>query len=236
HTFVLEGRRLRIEDVVARRTRRLVVVLEDIEDPHNAAAVLRTCEGFGVQEVHAIVRRVSLKAHAKVTRGCEKWLDLHRYESTEVCADALRARGYLLCAATLGEASRPLQALDDDRPLALLFGNERLGLSEQALRLADLHFKIPMLGFSQSLNVSVAVAVAVSHLVYRRLARHGERPDLTPDERRALLDRFCLQAAEHRRRIFRADPGLYLPSAPTLSNSGDGTASDAASRTSEEKT
>jgi tRNA (guanosine-2'-O-)-methyltransferase len=199
-------RTARVQRVVARRTRSVVVVLEDLEDPHNVAAVLRTCESFGIQEVHAIARSYSFHANPKISQGSEKWLDLHLYREADRCLSLLKQRGYLLCATHLGEGAVSLLELPADRPLALVFGTEKVGVSDAALAACDLRFKIPMLGFSQSFNISVAAAICLSHLVLRRLAQRGEEEgDLPSAERVALERRFCELAVKQRHRLF---PGL----------------------------
>ena len=199
--MLLSERRRRVEQVVAQRTRSLAVVLEDLEDPHNIAAVLRTCEAFGVQEVHAITRRFAFHPNAKITQGAEKWLDLSLYRDPARCFALLKKRGFVLAATDLTDGATSLIDLPIDRPLALVFGTEKVGVTPQARALCDLRFKIPMLGFSQSFNISVAAAGCLSHLVFRRLERLGRSGDLPEPERQAMCERFFALSVKQRHRL-----------------------------------
>jgi tRNA (guanosine-2'-O-)-methyltransferase len=200
--LLLSERRARVEAVVANRTRSVVVVLEDLEDPHNIAAVLRTCEGFGIQEVHAIARNYAFHPNPKITQGAEKWLDLHLHRETERCLGDLRRRGYLLCATHLGTEAKSLLELPLDRPLALVFGTEKIGVTPAVLAHCDLTFKIPMFGFQQSFNISVAAAVCLSHLVFKKIEERGRAGDLERPAREALSERFFALAVKQRHRLF----------------------------------
>ncbi len=201
--MLLDERRRRIEQVVAQRTRSLAVVLEDLEDPHNIAAVLRSCEAFGIQEVHAITRHYAFHPNPKITQGAEKWLDLSLYREPQRCLSLLKQRGYLLAATHLSEDAVSLFDLPVDRPVALVFGTEKVGVSPETLAACDLRFKIPMLGFSQSFNISVATAICLSHLVFKRLERLGKTGDLPEAEQQAMRERFFSLAIKQRHRIFQ---------------------------------
>jgi tRNA (guanosine-2'-O-)-methyltransferase len=201
--LVLSARQQRVRQVVAQRTRSLVVVLEDLEDPHNIAAVLRTCESLGVQEVHAITRRYSFHPNPKITQGAEKWLDLHLHRDTSRCLSDLKARGYLLCCTDLGEGSKSLFELPTERKLAVVFGTEKIGVSAEAMVACPVRFKIPMVGFSQSLNISVAAAVCLSHLIFKKMEKSGGFGDLPDSERAVLEERFLALSVKQRHRIFK---------------------------------
>jgi tRNA (guanosine-2'-O-)-methyltransferase len=185
--FLTAARRERIEQVLARRTRRLVLATEGIYDPHNAAAVIRTAEAFGVQTVHVVEGPCGFRSSRKVTQGAHKWVDLAVWSRPEAFALRMRAEGReVLVAAMDGE--RRLADLTLARPLALVFGNESAGVSPRMRELADGAFSIPMHGFVESLNVSVAAAVAAHAL------RAGGVGDLDPDDLRVLRARFYLRA------------------------------------------
>ncbi len=168
--FLTAERRQRIEAVLTQRTRYLTVVLEDLHRPHNAGAVLRNCDSFGIQDVHIIENTTGFKTTPKVTRGCHQWLSLHRYSrqrgNTLTCLSRLRDAGYRLVA-TAPNASHSLHELSLDSPIALLFGNELEGLSTEALAQADLQVRLPMYGFSESFNVSVCTALGLQPLCHR---------------------------------------------------------------------
>jgi tRNA (guanosine-2'-O-)-methyltransferase len=200
--LLLPRRRERIERVVAARTRSLTLVLDQLRDPHNLSAILRTCEGFGIQEVHAVVSgRHGFRATPRITQGAEKWLDLTYYRSMTECAAALKARGFLFCVTDLEEGTVPLHALPMEKPLALVMGNEVDGVSDEARELADHRFAIPMLGFAQSYNVSVTAAVCVA-LVRERRRQQGVVGDLTPLEAASLRQRFFELAVKQGDKIF----------------------------------
>jgi tRNA (guanosine-2'-O-)-methyltransferase len=162
-----DGRRERIESVLDQRTREVTVVLDRLIDPHNVAAVVRTAEGLGLQEIHAIAVAPALALSRRVTQGCHKWLDLHVYEGVEPCVRELGARGYVLLAASeragQGEPIR-LPA----GPVALCVGNEHAGLSAELRAACDCEIGVAMHGFTQSLNVSVATALLLSRLLGAR--------------------------------------------------------------------
>ncbi|HET6923934.1 MAG TPA: RNA methyltransferase [Anaeromyxobacteraceae bacterium] len=204
--FLAPERRARVDEVVAARTRTLTVVLEAFCDPQNVNAVLRTCEAFGVQEVHVVEGPMKpYDRNKKISQNADKWLEVRRWRSTAECLSHLEARGFRVYATHLGEGAVPLGALSFAEPVALVFGNESRGVSEEALRGARARFAIPMRGFVQSLNVSVAAAVSLFRAVERREAERGRHGDLSEEEARALRERFYLLAVKQRARIAKAE-------------------------------
>jgi tRNA (guanosine-2'-O-)-methyltransferase len=175
---LVSARRLRrIEGALAVRTRYATVVLEDIFQPQNASAVLRTCEAMGVQDVHVIELSNCFAVCKNVVQGADKWLTLRRYgeppcDNTARCLGALRAGGYRLAAMTLRRGGIALEELEADRPTAFCFGAEEGGLSETAHGLADVLVRIPMHGFTQSFNISVAAALCL-HDFTRKVRASG---------------------------------------------------------------
>lgn len=202
--FVLELRRERIDQVVARRTRTLTVVLDGLEDSFNMAAVLRTCDGMGIQEVHVIENPAApFTPHAKVTQGCEKWLDVHLHPTFAACRDHLRSRGFALWASAVTEQAQSLYTLRFDSRMALVFGNERHGVSPEVLAEADGVFWLPMRGFTQSLNVSAATAATLGRAVQWREEHLGPAGDLTEQEASELRRRFQILSVKQRQRIYK---------------------------------
>jgi len=201
---VLAPRRKRIEEVVRQRTRSLVVVLDQIEDPFNMAAILRTSEAFGLQEVYVVEHpEAPFVPNEKVTQGCDKWLDVHRWESFAAAREALRARGFQLWVSAARPEATSLWALSFEGKRALVFGNERTGVSDGALHGADGTFWIPMRGFTRSLNVSVAVAATLARAMTWRSGQPAEEGALLPEEAEALRRRFHALSVKQRRRIWR---------------------------------
>ncbi|HVI75699.1 MAG TPA: RNA methyltransferase [Anaeromyxobacteraceae bacterium] len=204
--FLLPERRDRIDRAVAERTRSLTVVMEAFCDPQNVNAVLRTCDAFGVQEVHVIEGVMKpYDRNKKISQNADKWLDVVRWKSTAACLDALRARGFAVYATHLDEEARPLGELSFAPKVALVFGNESRGVSEEALARADARYVIPMRGFVQSLNVSVAAAVSLAHAVERRVTERGRHGDLDEAEAAELRQRFYGLAVRQRARIAKAE-------------------------------
>ena len=204
--FLLDGRRERIDEVVAQRTRTLTVVMEAFCDPQNVNAVLRTCDAFGVQEVHVVEGPMKpYDRNKKISQNADKWLDVVRWRSTAECLDALRGRGFAVYVTHLGDGARAPRELSFAGKVALVFGNESRGVSGEALARADARFAIPMRGFVQSLNVSVAAAVSLAHAVERREQERGRHGDLAPDEAAGLRERFYLLAVKQRSRIAKAE-------------------------------
>ena len=204
--YLLPERKARIDEVVSRRTRTLVVVIEALCDPQNVNAVLRTCDAFGVQEVHVVEGPMKgFDRNKKISQNADKWLDVSRWASTSECLVALKKRGFAIHVTWLGQGTVGLSDLDFAGPVALVFGNESRGVSDQALALADARFAIPMRGFSQSLNVSVAAAVSLAGAVERREAQRGSHGDLPEAEAQSLRERFYLLAVKQRSRIAKAE-------------------------------
>jgi tRNA (guanosine-2'-O-)-methyltransferase len=170
--FVTEQRMEKIENILARRHRYITVALEDIYQPHNASAVLRSCDAFGIQDVHIIENRNSYRINPDVELGTAQWLDLHRYRAAEnntaTAIGELKSRGYRVVATAPHRNDRLLHELPlDDGPLALLFGTELTGLSDEAMDLADEYVRIPMHGFVESFNISVSAAICLYDLDQR---------------------------------------------------------------------
>jgi len=170
--FITPERRHKLESVLAQRTRYLTVILEDIHRSHNASAVLRNCDAFGIQDVHAIENRNPFEVHREITRGCHKWLTIYRYNDIEQnntlnCLNTLKSEGYRIVATTPHKTGVSLKDLKLDRQLALMFGSELQGLSAEALQQADEYVTIPMVGYSESLNLSVTVALCLYDLTNR---------------------------------------------------------------------
>jgi tRNA (guanosine-2'-O-)-methyltransferase len=189
-TYVSEAKRAKMASILARRTGHLRVILEDVYQPHNASAVMRSCDCFGVQHLHVTENHNTYRVNPDVAMGSQKWITLHRHRdppgrATEACFAELRSAGFRIVATALRPESVPLAELDLTQPLALCFGTERDGLSEAALEAADAWVHLPMYGFTQSFNVSVCAALCL-HDMRRRLDALPIGITLPPDEQRAI--------------------------------------------------
>ncbi len=191
----------RIEEVLDARTRSLTVVVEGMVDTGNVAAVLRTAEGFGVQEVHTIDTAAGYKHSKRTSRGAEKWLDRWRWKSPDECVAWLRHNGFRIVAGHLDPAAVPISEVDFSLPTALVFGNEFSGLSDGMVALADTTAMIPIDGFIQSYNISVAAALCLSHARRDRIARLGSAGDLSSTDRRTLRAVWYLKTVPHSAKV-----------------------------------
>ena len=201
--LLLDERKQRIERVVELRTRTLTAVIEAVDDWFNVAAVLRSCEGLGLQELHIVHPHPRLSLSDAVTQGCQKWMDVFRYESFEACRQALKARGFqILASAVSAEPAQSLYNLSFAQKTALVFGNEHSGVSASTLQAADGRFWIPMQGFSQSLNVSAAVCASLVYALGWRQQHLGHMGDLDDEEKAALRERFSVLSVKQHKKLF----------------------------------
>lgn len=171
--FVSENRRANFKKVLDRRSKHFTVAIEDIYKPHNASALVRSCDVFGLQTINVIQNKYTFKASNRVARGAQKWLDFtyfnekNKNNSLE-CIAYLKQQGYQIIATTPHNDSCLLSQFDISKPSAFFFGVEKQGLSDDILSNADGFLKIPMVGFTESLNISVAAAI-ILHNVTERL-------------------------------------------------------------------
>ncbi len=188
-TLVTVQRARKYRQVLARRTERLIVVVEDCFDPHNATAIVRTCDAFGLQRVMVSTGRNAFKVNRRVSQGSHLYMDLQVFPEITAAYAALRAEGYRIMVTDLaaGAVQSPdhLRPMLAEGPLAIVFGNEGTGVSAEASRLADGHFLIPMVGFPQSLNLSVSVAASLWAL--RGVALTVDQPGDLPASRQVAL-------------------------------------------------
>ncbi len=169
--YVTPARIEKMRRVLDRRTRHLCIVMEDIYQSHNASAVLRSCDCFGIQDVHIIENKNRYQVNPDVALGASKWLSIHKYNqqshNTADCLKQLKQKGYRIVATSPHKDDCLLEDLAIDQKTALLFGTELKGLTTSALEMADAFMKIPMTGFTESLNISVSAAICLYHLAPR---------------------------------------------------------------------
>lgn len=188
--FLTDERRQKFMAALAWRTRYLTLALEDIYQSHNASAVLRTCDCFGIQDVHIIENQNKYEVNPDVALGASKWLTLHRYSdsdnNTVSCLNGLKQQGYRIFATSPHHQDVTPGTIPLDKKIALLFGTELKGLSPVAMTMADGFVKIPMFGFTESLNISVSAAIFIQNIAARV---HGSSQPwhLTADEQSEVL-------------------------------------------------
>jgi tRNA (guanosine-2'-O-)-methyltransferase len=189
--FISDHKRKGVESIINLRTRYITVVLEDIFQSQNASAVIRTCECMGLQDVHVVENISKYSINPRVLKGANKWMDIIHHTSkqennTITCIEKLKAQGYKVLVTDPGEDGVSIHDLDvTQSKLALLFGNELRGVSAEALKYCDQKVKIPMFGFTESLNISVSVAICLSSLV-TKLHSSGVEIGLTESEKEAI--------------------------------------------------
>lgn len=191
--FISEGRRSKFDKVLEYRTRFITIALEDIYQPHNASAVLRSCDIFGIQNIHIIENKNAYTVNKDIAMGSPKWLNLHKYRKEEnnslTCITKLKEQGYRIVATTPHENDCLLEHLNIDRPLALFFGTELTGISDTVRDHADEFVRIPMYGFTESFNISVSAALCL-HTLTSKLHQSSANWHLNDDEKDELLLRW----------------------------------------------
>lgn len=194
-TFITPERYQRMLEVLSQRTAHVVVVLEDIYQGHNASAVLRTCEGYGIQYVFTIENKNTFSPNEEISLGADKWVTIERFrgnEAIELAYEHLRKKGYTIIATAFTDDAVPLHEIDVTRPLALVFGTEKDGLSAKAINLADLRGVIPMYGFTRSFNVSVSAAITLEILT-QKMHKCDIKRGLSETEQKKILIEWILQ-------------------------------------------
>ena len=176
--IVSVDRMARIDEVLATRLASVVGVVEDVYDPFNGAAVIRTSEALGLQGLHVVEPGLRFQAAKGVTRGCHRWMTVERWSTTRGCVAALHARGFRVYATAPG-ATVSIDTVDVSTPIAVVFGNEHTGLPADSVAACDGAIALPMHGFTQSFNLSVSAALALAQLATRRRAVLGSLGDLS---------------------------------------------------------
>ncbi|MCK5807843.1 RNA methyltransferase [bacterium] len=185
--LVTDHKKELMTQVLSQRTRHITLLLEEIFQPHNASAALRSCDCFGIQDIHVLEARNRYSPSKEVDMGSSKWLTLHRYKTDiDDAVSTLKNRGYTIVATTPHADGFTPETLPLDKPIALAFGTELAGLSDRAIELADSYLTIPMYGFTESFNISVSVAIILNRLVERMRASNEIEWHLSDEEKQNL--------------------------------------------------
>ena len=179
--FITENRKEGFLRVLKNRTKHFTVAMEDVFQLHNTSAVMRSCEVFGIQELNVIEQKFGKSIDKEIAMGAEKWVDINRFSSIQDCITNLKGKGYQIIATTPHNDSCLLHEFDITKPSALFFGTERDGLSEEVMQQADGFLKIPMVGYTESLNISVSAAIIIQD-VTNRLRQSDIHWQLTDEE------------------------------------------------------
>lgn len=164
-TYLTERRKELFQQVLAQRTRHFTVATEDVYQLHNTSAVMRTCDVFGIQYLHVVEERLGKRVDKEIAMGAQKWVSLKRYNSVTDCIKNLKDSGYQIIATTPHNSSTLLHQFDVSKKSAFFFGKESYGLSDTVMEAADGFLKIPMYGFTESLNISVSAAIILQSVV-----------------------------------------------------------------------
>jgi len=165
--FLTENRKLKFVKILSQRTNHFTVAIEDIFQLHNTSAVMRSCDVFGIQELHVVQQRYGKDIDTEIAMGAQKWVDVRRYDSNQNCIAALKKKGYQIIATSPHSNSCSLENFDISKKAAFFFGTERDGLSLEVMEEADGFLTIPMVGFTESLNISVAAAIIIQQTTQR---------------------------------------------------------------------
>tara|TARA_R110002050_G_scaffold4573_1_gene22088 strand:+ start:66500 stop:67153 length:654 start_codon:yes stop_codon:yes gene_type:complete len=158
-TFLTDSRKGKFAKVLSQRTKHFTVATEDVYQLHNTSAVMRSCDVFGIQEVHIVEEQNSKQIDGEIAMGAQKWVDLNRYSHVKNCIADLKQDGYQIVATTPHTDDCLLHEFDVTKKSCFFFGRETEGLSQEVLSEADVFMKIPMTGFTESLNISVSAAI-----------------------------------------------------------------------------
>ena len=165
--FLTDNRKERFEAVLSNRTNHFTIAVEDVYQFHNTSAVMRSCEVFGIQEINIVEQRFGKNIDKEIAMGAQKWVDINKFENISSCIQTLKNKGYQIIATTPHNDSCMLSDFDISKPSALFFGTEKEGLSDEVMSQADGFLKIPMVGFTESLNISVSAAIIIQDITTR---------------------------------------------------------------------
>ncbi len=163
-TYLTDSRREKFLKILQQRTKYFTVATEDVYQLHNTSAVIRSCDVFGIQEVNVVEERNSKRIDREIAMGAQKWVDLNRYTHVKDCIADLKQKGYQIVATTPHTDDCLLHEFDVTKKACFFFGSEINGLSQEVLNEADVFMKIPMVGFTESLNISVSAAIILQHV------------------------------------------------------------------------
>ncbi|MBN8642458.1 MAG: RNA methyltransferase [Flavobacteriales bacterium] len=179
--FLTDSRKEKFLKILESRTNHFTIAMEDVYQLHNTSAVMRSCEVFGIQELNVVEQKFGKRIDTEIAMGAQKWVDINRFNSMQNCMDSLREKGYQIIATTPHNDSCMLHEFDISKRSAIFFGTEKEGLSQEVIDQADGYLKIPMVGFTESLNISVSAAIIIQDIT-NRLRQSGIDWKLTPDE------------------------------------------------------
>jgi len=208
YDIISENKKEMFDRIASERTKHITIAIENVYQEHNASAVLRSCDCFGLQELHVIEKDNQYKVQRDIALGAGRWVDMYNYNQgnqvTSDCINRLKSNGYTIVATT-PHTENTIYDLDLSKPVVLVFGTERRGISEEVEQMADTFVKIPMYGFTESFNISVSVAIILNTL-RQRLEQSSYNWKLSKEEQIALKIKWCrkiLNSGEQLEKHFR---------------------------------
>jgi len=207
-SFLTERRLGLYNKVLEERTRYFTIAVEDVYQLHNTSAVIRSCDVFGIQDVHIIEEINKKRIDREIAMGAQKWVDIYRHDRTESCIKSLKDKGYQVVATSPHDNSVVLDDFDISKPSALFFGREQYGLSEQVMDLADTKLHVPMYGFTESLNISVSAAIIIQQLI-SKLKKSNAKWQLSDEEKLQIRMDWAKKAIKSHKKIIER---YYNPS------------------------
>lgn len=165
--FLTDSRKEKFLKILQSRTNHFIIAMEDVYQLHNTSAVMRSCEVFGIQQLNVVEEKYGKDIDKEIAMGAQKWVDINRFENISACIADLKSKNYQIIATTPHVDDCDLDDFDISKPSAIFFGTEKSGLSEEVLQQADGFIKIPMVGFTESLNISVSAAIIIQNLANR---------------------------------------------------------------------
>ncbi|BBB32563.1 tRNA (guanosine-2'-O-)-methyltransferase [Thermotomaculum hydrothermale] len=198
-SLLSEKRLNRIKQVINNKIENITVVLDNLLDSHNTSAIIRTAEGLGLKDIYIIEKDYEFEINKAVTKYSHKWVELHRYKDFTPCVKDLKEKGYKIFVANVGEKSVKLTDIEitPENKYAFVVGNEHDGISDEMLKYADCEFTIPMYGFTESFNVSVACAIILSYTIYKYRNALNKPSDLSENEKQKIYFDFLKKAVKN---------------------------------------
>jgi len=196
--LLTENRRNRLLAAVTKRTEQIRLILQDVHNPHNVSACLRSAEAFGIQNVDVVTLNEPFRA-STTAKGVHHWINIKNWQTVDECAQAIKSAGFLIAAGMPTQESVSLHELSIDKPIAILFGNEHAGVSPEWQPHIDIYFTIPMAGLVESMNISVCAAITMHHLTYRLNSLNHPNRFLAQEKQNILLGHWL------RKSLSRAD-------------------------------
>lgn len=204
--MLTDNRKERFDAVLKNRTNHFTIAVEDVFQFHNTSAVMRSCEVFGIQELNIVEQRFGKNIDKEIAMGAQKWVDINKFDSIGTCINSLKDKGYQIIATTPHDDSCLLHEFDITKKSAFFFGTEKEGLSAEVMNRADGYLKIPMVGFTESLNISVSAAIIIQDLT-NRLRQSEVQWQLSANE---ILEKRLQWAKNSIKDIKRIEERYYL--------------------------